>query len=50
LILLMTPHIISDQSKSDDVTREFKEKVESMRKQLEEKEKKEKKRKENKEE
>jgi general secretion pathway protein D len=49
LILLMTPHIISDQSKSDDVTREFKEKVESMRKQLEEKEKKEKEKKEKKE-
>jgi len=46
LILLMTPHIISDQFKSDDVTREFKEKVEGMRKQLEEKEKKEKGRKE----
>jgi general secretion pathway protein D len=46
LILLMTPHIISDQFKSDDVTREFKEKVEGMRKQLEEKEKKEKERKE----
>ena len=49
LILLMTPHIISDQFKSDDVTREFKEKVEGMRKQLEEKEKKEKERKEKKE-
>ena len=49
VILLMTPHIISDQFKSDDVTREFKEKVEGMRKQLEEKEKKEKERKEKKE-
>ena len=46
LILLMTPHIIRDQSTSDDVTREFKEKVEGMKKQLEEKEKKEKGRKE----
>jgi general secretion pathway protein D len=42
LILLMTPHIISNQSTSDAVTREFKDKVESMKKQLEEKEKKEK--------
>ena len=49
LILLMTPHIISDQFKSNDVTREFKEKVEGMKKQLEEKEKKEKGRKEKKE-
>jgi len=49
LILLMTPHIISNQSTSDAVTREFKEKVESMKKQLEEKEKKEKERKENRE-
>ncbi len=46
LILLMTPHIISNQSTSDAVTREFKDKVESMKKQLEEKEKKEKERKE----
>jgi general secretion pathway protein D len=46
LILLMTPHIISNQSTSDAVTREFKEKVESLKKQLEEKEKKEKERKE----
>jgi general secretion pathway protein D len=49
LILLMTPHIISDQFKSNDVTREFKEKVEGIKKQLEEKEKKEKGRKEKKE-
>ncbi len=42
LILLMTPHVISDQFTSDAVTREFKDKVESMRKQLGEKEKKEK--------
>jgi hypothetical protein len=46
----MTPHIITDQSTSDAVTREFKDKVESMKKQLEEKEKKEKKRKEKREE
>jgi general secretion pathway protein D len=46
LILLLTPHIITDQITSDAVTREFKEKVEGIRKQLEEKEKKEKERKE----
>jgi general secretion pathway protein D len=42
LILLMTPHIISNQSTSDAVTKEFKDKVESMKMQLEEKAKKEK--------
>jgi len=42
LILLMTPHIISDQASSDAVTREFKEKVESMKMQLGEKERKDK--------
>jgi len=46
LILLMTPHIISNQSTSDAVTKEFKDKVESMKKQLEEKQKKDKERKE----
>jgi general secretion pathway protein D len=46
LILLMTPHIISNQSTSDAVTKEFKDKVESMKMQLEEKEKKDKERKE----
>jgi general secretion pathway protein D len=50
LILLMTPHIISNQSTSDAVTKEFKDKVESMKKELEEKEKKEKERKEKREE
>jgi len=50
LILLMTPHIISNQPTSDAVTREFKEKVEGLKKQLEEKEKKEKGRKEKREE
>jgi len=49
LVLLMTPHIVSDQFTSDAVTREFKEKVETMRKQLEQWEKKEKERKEKKE-
>ena len=43
LILLMTPHIITDHIQSDAVTREFKEKVEGIRKELEEKEKKKKK-------
>jgi len=42
LILLMTPHVISDQSSSDAVTREFKEKVEGMKMQLGEKERKDK--------
>jgi general secretion pathway protein D len=42
LILLMTPHIITDQLQSDTVTREFKEKVEGIRKELEKKEKKKK--------
>ena len=42
LILLMTPHIISDQIQSDTVTREFREKVEGLRKELEKREKKEK--------
>jgi len=50
LILLMTPHIISNQSTSDAVTKEFKDKVESMKKQLDEKEKKDKERKEKREE
>jgi general secretion pathway protein D len=40
LILLMTPHIITDQLQSDTVTREFREKVEGIRKELEKKEKK----------
>ena len=42
LILLMTPHIITDQLQSDNVTREFREKVEGIRKELEKKEKKKK--------
>jgi general secretion pathway protein D len=42
LILLMTPHIITDQLQSDTVTREFREKVEGIRKELEKKEKKKK--------
>jgi len=39
LILLMTPHIITDQLQSDTVTREFREKVEGIRKELEKMEK-----------
>ncbi len=46
LILLMTPHIITDHIQSDAVTKEFREKVEGVRKELEEKQKKEKKKKE----
>jgi general secretion pathway protein D len=40
LILLMTPHIITDQLQSDTVTREFRDKVEGIRKELEKEEKK----------
>ena len=39
LILLMTPHIITDQLQSDTVTREFRNKVEGIRKELEKKKK-----------
>lgn len=39
LILLMTPHIITDQLQSETVTREFREKVEGIRKELEKKKK-----------
>jgi general secretion pathway protein D len=42
LILLMTPHIITDQLQSDTVTREFREKVEGIRRELEKEEKKKK--------
>jgi general secretion pathway protein D len=42
LILLMTPHIITDQLQSDTVTREFREKIEGIKRELEKKEKKEK--------
>ena len=35
LILMMTPHIITDQVQSDTVTREFREKVEWIRRELE---------------
>jgi general secretion pathway protein D len=43
LILLMTPHIISDQVQSDSVTREFKERIEGIKKTLEKEEKQKKK-------
>lgn len=39
LILLMTPHIISDFTQSNEVTQEFRDKVESIKKELEKKEK-----------
>jgi general secretion pathway protein D len=39
LILLMTPHIISDFTQSNEVTQEFREKVEGIKKELEKKEK-----------
>ena len=42
LILLMTPHIITDQLQSDTVTREFREKVEGIKKELEKEQKKKK--------
>ena len=38
LIFLMTPHIITDHMQSDTVTREFREKIEGIRKGLEKKE------------
>jgi general secretion pathway protein D len=43
LIIMMTPHIITDHVQSNAVTREFREKVEDMKKELEKKEQKEKK-------
>jgi len=42
LILLMTPHIITDQLQSNTVTREFREKVEGIRRELEKEQKKKK--------
>ncbi len=38
LILLLTPHIITDQSKSDSVTNELKEKIEGLREGMEKRE------------
>ncbi len=43
LLLLMTPHIVTDHMQSKAVTEEFREKVEGIRKELEKREKKEKK-------
>jgi general secretion pathway protein D len=43
LILLMIPHIITDHTQSNAVTREFREKVEGIKKELEKREQKEKK-------
>ena len=42
-ILLMTPHVITDLQESNQVTQEFREKVQALKKELEMKEKKEKK-------
>jgi hypothetical protein len=39
----MTPHIITDHTQSNAVTREFREKVEGIKKELEKKEEKKKK-------
>ena len=43
LILMMTPHVISDLNQSNAITREFREKVEGIKKDLEKEEKKKKK-------
>ena len=43
LVVLLTPHVITDLGQSNAVTREFREKVETIRKNLEKKEQKEKK-------
>jgi general secretion pathway protein D len=43
LILLMTPHIITDHTQANAVTREFRDKVEGIKKELEKREQKEKK-------
>jgi general secretion pathway protein D len=40
LIILLTPHVISDHVQSDTVTREFKERVEGIKRELEKREKK----------
>jgi general secretion pathway protein D len=45
LILMMTPHVISDLNQSNAVTREFSEKVEGIKKELEKREKENKKKK-----
>jgi general secretion pathway protein D len=41
LILLMTPHIITDQNQSKSVTEEFKEKIKGLKKEFQQREKKE---------
>jgi general secretion pathway protein D len=40
LLVLMTPHVITDLNQSNAVTREFREKIEGVKKELEEREKK----------
>jgi general secretion pathway protein D len=39
LLILLTPHVITDLDQSNAVTREFREKVEGIKKELEKKEK-----------
>jgi general secretion pathway protein D len=43
LVVLLTPHVITDLGQSNAITREFREKVETIKKDLEKKEKEEKK-------
>jgi general secretion pathway protein D len=45
LILMMTPHVISDLNQSNAVTREFRERVEGLKQELEKEEKEKKKKK-----
>jgi general secretion pathway protein D len=45
LLILMTPHVIADINQSDAVTKEFRDKVEGLKLDLEKKEEKEKKKK-----
>ena len=40
MILLLTPHVITDQSQSNAVTKEFKEKIKGLKEEMEKKEKK----------
>ena len=47
-VVLLTPHVITDIDQSNAVTREFRERVETIKKDLQEKEKKEKEQKEKK--
>jgi general secretion pathway protein D len=40
LVLMMVPHLIADQIQSNEVTRQFREKLEEIKKELKKKEKK----------